>query len=47
MLRVEETLICGKNTYQSCMCTGTVLEAHGGFIIGTKTADYAANPKDI
>lgn len=47
MLRVEETLICDKNTYHSCLCTGTVLEVHGGFIAGTKTAAYAANPKDI
>lgn len=36
MLQAEETLICGQTTYQSYMCTGTVLEAHGGFNPGMK-----------
>lgn len=29
------------------MRLGMVLEAHGGFITGMKTAAYVENPKDI
>lgn len=38
MLQAEKTLICGQTTYQSYMCTGTVLEAHGGFNPGRKAS---------